>query len=449
MTHRRLVATACVVVVSIGGGAIACRQLVGIGDDPPRGPALGDAAEGDGGPACGVAYRPAGCEACVEQSCCAQASACHADPTCNAAETCLAGCAGDPRCRAQCGVDFPVGGAATVPVLDQCLAASCAAACGIQCGGAEYFFNPDAAASCASCGAGATCASSLACTSSLECQEFSRCVEACRTADCNAACSQGRDAGYALFLQSYDGFLSCRAECEIGDNWSCVGSVGWPIAKGPNITLTAYVILYGSSSPVDGVAVKMCGSSDTTCAMPVAQGTTADGGRVDLVEPGIQPTNPGLDGYLDLSSPAILSTLYFWSFPLSEPSATFLNPVFTFAPTQFPGFLAQLGETPDPASGQVVVLAVDCFQVSAPNVQIAVTGADGGAVQGYYLAGALPSRTATATDATGLAGFPNVAPGLIDVVVTPVGLGKPSSHVTALVRPNTLTFVSAPPTPSP
>ena len=91
--------------VLVGGAAaiavavLACRQLVGIGDDPPQGsPGTGTDAGAEGG----FTYGQGDCAACVATSCGAQAVMCAGTPSCAALEGCMSSCGTDPRCRAEC-----------------------------------------------------------------------------------------------------------------------------------------------------------------------------------------------------------------------------------------------------------------------------------------------------------------------------------------------------------
>jgi hypothetical protein len=57
------------------------------------------------------------------------------------------------------------------------------------------------------------------------------------------------------------------------------------------------------------------------------------------------------------------------------------------------------------------------------------------------------SPTLTATDSNGFASFTALPTGSIDVIATPLALGKASSHQTVNVRPGWVTEVVMMPTP--
>jgi hypothetical protein len=68
----------------------ACRQLVGITDNPP---------EDLTSTFCGLPYGTSACASCVQASCCTESTTCAADPACAAYEGCLGQCNGDLACR--------------------------------------------------------------------------------------------------------------------------------------------------------------------------------------------------------------------------------------------------------------------------------------------------------------------------------------------------------------
>src|SRR5689334_20673554 len=76
----------------------ACRQLVGVHDEPPS-----------SGPFCGLTYRDTACGSCAETRCCAESAACARNSSCAPFANCLATCLGDSVCQSQCTVDHAIG----------------------------------------------------------------------------------------------------------------------------------------------------------------------------------------------------------------------------------------------------------------------------------------------------------------------------------------------------
>src|SRR5580693_8206568 len=91
---------AVAVIISV----IACRQLVGITDNPPT-----DLTS----TLCGLPYGTSLCASCASTNCCAESTACSTDPVCSPYESCLGACNGDSKCRSQCTIDTSVGATAT------------------------------------------------------------------------------------------------------------------------------------------------------------------------------------------------------------------------------------------------------------------------------------------------------------------------------------------------
>jgi hypothetical protein len=102
------------VTLLVAMAVVACRQLVGITDNPPT-----DLTS----TLCGLPYGASLCASCVQANCCAESTTCAADPACAAFETCLGKCNGGPGCRSQCIGDNPVGTSRDVSALSACLVA--------------------------------------------------------------------------------------------------------------------------------------------------------------------------------------------------------------------------------------------------------------------------------------------------------------------------------------
>ncbi len=84
---RRIWGLGLVAVVTAIAGVVACRQLVGITDNPPEDLVTS---------ICGLPYGTNTCASCVNTSCCTESTACAADPVCAAYESCLGKCNGIP-----------------------------------------------------------------------------------------------------------------------------------------------------------------------------------------------------------------------------------------------------------------------------------------------------------------------------------------------------------------
>jgi len=438
MAIWRKVRLGALAAACIGGAAVACRQLVGIGDDPPRADTS----------ACGLSYATSDCAACVASSCCSASSSCATDAVCAAYEGCLAACAGDAACRARCELDHAPGTRSDVPALDACLAASCASACNLGCGAvAESFTPPDAAPSCESCLVTNACDLERACAGSGECEQYVRCINACSTFGCQQSC--GPDAGVVAFAQLGAVISgSCANACEYGRNWLCVGHVSWPSPSGPTTRLTAIVTDLVGGHVEPGAVVQPCSAVDQTCESPFADAATTDDAGAATFEIPQAATIP--NGFYLLVSPpaddggagAFVTTLSYLRSPLTEATKQVSAPVIT--QRDLAGLYKDFGLDAGPGLGSVRGQVFDCNLRTAPGATVAVKTSNGVPVPVFY--GVQLAETST-TDQQAFVEIGNVPPGFVEITVTPPGGGAPSSKTTVISRAGAFTAVSLLPTP--
>jgi hypothetical protein len=435
---RRMWGLGLVAVVAAITTIIACRQLVGITDNPPT-----DLTS----TLCGLPYGTSVCASCVNTNCCAESTACAADPVCSAYESCLGVCNGDPACRSQCTIDHPVGGAADVSALSSCVAGKCETACGLECGGiANLRSTPDAAAGCQDCylSSTTTCSQAEACGSSEACDESERCVFEFSGFDTLQACNGTADGGAGLAGAFDTAFnTACETPCAVGNYWACAGRVSWSPPKAAMTTFGFTVKDFTTGLPVSGVDVAVCGGIDVNCSKPYASQQTNTTGQVQLTFQNVLGSNSsfGLNGYLQISSPSIAPYIYYWGFPLSEMQLNLYTEVFTASELQ--QALSNVKVTQDVTRGYVTAIVFDCLVNAAPGVVVKLSSADA-LTQEFSSTGVAE----TATDTVGQAIFTNVPVGPMTLTASPPGLGKPSSTVTANVRVGTITQVLMVPTPT-
>ncbi|HEX8793409.1 MAG TPA: hypothetical protein VF765_20845, partial [Polyangiaceae bacterium] len=304
---------------------LACRQLVGIGDEPPSPtPSAAKEAGADAsGPRCGVTYEGKTCEACLESDCCMQANACAGSAACNQLETCLGSCSGQASCRAACLQDHRAGPGGELPAFDSCMVAHCSGPCGLACGGAAEIATPDAAAACQDCFVNKACAATSSCLGDPSCADYAWCLLAAPTPDTFGSCTEFLDGGLDG-SSSVIGLAAayCGPECALTSNWSCVGRVEWPPGATQDLTIVLQLIDGATLQPSGGVTAKICAGGDEACAGPLATGVTdANTGTVELTQhPEAGSVVP--NGYIDLSGNGIVPEVFFWSFPLSEHRVT-------------------------------------------------------------------------------------------------------------------------------
>ena len=435
--RRRVAGTLAIAFVGCIAGAVACQQVLGIDGAVTVEPSESVA--------CGLRLKRGTCQACIEQKCCDQARTCGKDLACAGYESCLLGCGADYACRSQCSVDHIIGNVADVPALDTCAVTSCENECGIVCGAVTSLSAPDAAAGCQDCIAAHACSAAEACGQSVDCQGIARCLTSCPTYDCQTACIDGRDAATALFTSTvFTGASTCYAACGIGSYWGCVGRVSRPIAKDRNILFTVTLVDSAQRTGLAGLAVKACEVGDGACSSPLASGTTDAKGTVTLPLT-VQPSTAyGFQGFLDISSPAIVPYLFFLSFSLSEPHASIELPLLTTA--GLANLVSLAGVTLDPARGHLAAVANDCLLNGAPNVVVDADGIDA-TTQRRYLDGSFLSSSATTTDRSGLVFFLNAPPTAIALRATPRAIDRVSGRASVFVRAGTLSLVQVNPSP--
>lgn len=433
--------------LSWGGGGVvlfvtvaACRQIVGIGDDPPV------ATVTDCG---GLPYAGA-CASCLSSNCCQQASACPADPSCKAYESCLGACKpGDAECLSRCTADAtPLGATAGIASLETCLASQCRNECGLQCGYAGAVeAPPDAATACAACVDRNACAAFGACQRDPECNAQALCGLTCEgRGDCLTGCGIFVDPPPMLYDQAAQAFLgACVTACATGANWACIGHIAPPVARVGTAAIEAQVIDAAYKTAQQGIQVAAC--SVETCAPPGAVTDAHGAATIDFPLPMLQE---GPAGFLELTTAPdagaapVLPTRIYWGFPLAGPSMLLqTTPVET--PADRSAIYSLAGINPLPARGDLVLHASDCIGVSSPGIRFEVEASGSGA-QVVYLEDESPTPSATATDASGLAIVGNVPPGQLSVTAYSVGLGRPVSRVDNIsIEADTLTEIFLPP----
>jgi len=460
-------------IVVVAGAATAaaitlsCRQIIGLPDDQSAQASTN---------ACGLQYGTNACASCANSNCCAESTTCAADSVCSAYESCLGECNGDPKCRSQCAIDNPVGTDANVLALSVCLASNCETACGLECGAiADLISEPDAAVACEKCLKTNACPRAEACASSEPCYAYTRVNNiAFATTDTGELYDQLLCASTAASGLAFDIFGSvevcgrnpptiymdaatsstatgfatlCATPCANGNYWACVDHVTWPPPNASTSTMHWQVEDYpGGAAPVGGVTVQVCSPDEPTCSASteVTHGTTDPSGRVSLTVPNMpDPLNLGLNGFVRVSSPNIVTTDQYWGFPLVEAQLVFdLSEVVT--PTEFQAFWEAAKVTTDPSLGFVSVLVFDCRFQPAPGVNIILSSSNM-QTQGVSTT-FMPTST---TDQTGLVLFANVPTGPLTLTATPDALGRPSSQVNIIVQAGIITTVQMFPTPSP
>lgn len=431
-----------VAAVAATASVIACRQVVGITDKAPEDLTTS---------VCGLPYGTSVCASCANTNCCTESTACAADPGCAAFEKCFDPCNGDPKCWAQCLLEYPSSNS-NVTALSACMATSCDSRCGLTCGAfVGSIVEPDAAAACQSCVVSHACAAGLACARSASCDTVARCLnQTCHTLDCQDSCAlaNGVDPAYSWEPDGGTGGLygvfstavaSCKSACT--PDWSCLGHVTWPAPVSAMDTYHFWLRDYGSGMPVQGASVTLCSSADLPCNEPIKSGTTNASGEVSLPFQNTSISGPeqsGLVGFLRTSADGFMPADYFWTHSLSQAQMYSYTELSTLAAWQ--GFEAAVKVTPDPARGIVSVIAYGCPGLAGTQagIRVAISTADT-MTQSFT-----PSLVATdVTDPVGILVFYNVPAGAFQWTTTATAVGKQAGTGFAAVRAGAETIILA------
>jgi hypothetical protein len=144
-----------------------------------------------GGNACGISFLPAGCDACMQQSCCSEVQQCSLTTECFALANCLEFCPrDDTNCAAPCMSANQGGVALYKNSLAPCMDTRCQADCllpggdsGTNCG------NLGVSPGCSACVAAQCCTDAALCSSNTDCATNVLCVQSC-LANNTPACLQ-------------------------------------------------------------------------------------------------------------------------------------------------------------------------------------------------------------------------------------------------------------------
>jgi hypothetical protein len=396
--------------------------------------------------ACGLQARAGDCRACVATHCCSEATACAEQSGCANEESCALQCGSDYACRARCWGAGPADQPETRAAFETCLAKECNDACGMECGIDVSFTAPDAAQGCADCLA-RNCGATKACTTDYGCELVGHCVDSCFTPDCRTECFQN-DGGSLFIAQAIQVGLQCLQQCDLGDLWSCVGQVSYPLTvPGPaDITLT--INDQQTNAPLQGLTVSACqAGTDRTCPHPTDTKMTDPNGVVTLKLPMVANAGYGFQGYFDVTFPTSSGSqeyLYFLSYPLSVEHAKLGFSLYT--PTELASLLNIPSYVPDPTRGNIQVEATDCLTLPAPNVTFDASGTDGKTLEVYQQMTYLNPQ-ASATDRSGTVFFLNAPAVPITILAKPASIGGAvSSKAVVFASPGALSIVQGIPT---
>lgn len=185
-----------------------------------------------------------------------------------------------------------------------------------------------------------------------------------------------------------------------------------------------------SHAAIAGLRADLCRKVDVVCADPV---TTVDSDAEGKLT--FDQVEANFSGYVSLSAEGIVPTLYFFNPPIASnlevPSLSLSTPQSRTA------LLGQLGA--DTTRGDLLFNVVDCDGKPASGVTFTLSPADTGSIP-FYLSSGLPTRNATATDATGYGGFVNVPAGTVTIRALDAKSQRVIQTLTVVVRDGAATW---------
>jgi len=268
--------------------------------------------------------------------------------------------------------------------------------------------DPARAVECATCVDTGCCDEAMACGDDEGCLALRQCFEGCGLGDpaCETACVEMYpEASTVSSAFSTCRNTTCADACRRGVVWACLGQPETPDpVTSESIDLGIIMHDFQTGDLVPGADVMICAADDADCATPLWTGTTdADGAVTFSVDRG----TTGFDGYIVATGGGRFPSITYFSTPVLE-GGTFDFSVLSNTTLQV--FVGLLGVTLDETRGHVAVIARDCIEGRARGVVFGTSTDDAQSTDGY-IAGAIPSPAATATDDSGVGGVFNVGAG--------------------------------------
>lgn len=225
----------------------------------------------------------------------------------------------------------------------------------------------------------------------------------------------------------------------VDPRWACLDepAPAGAVALRPTVDLALMITDTSSQKPPDGLVARACSKLDPLCDLPVANSdVVAVDGAVHLA------LQPGFEGFVEISSPTSISTLFFLNRALWTDGLELIGVV---SPMAFQGLASYAGVTLDPQLGHLLIRTFDCAGSRASDVEL--SNESGGAPFIFVDGLPLPGRNVTTEEGQG--GFINVPTGFVKLQGTTLEGGRLISTATVSVRGNWLTYGDIEPAAAP
>jgi hypothetical protein len=191
-------------------------------------------------------------------------------------------------------------------------------------------------------------------------------------------------------------------DAAVGDpRWSCLDQPDPNSADQlvPTVDLAIRVADTVTNAIPAELSARGCDKLDVLCDVPlVAPVSPSEDGTLHLT------VAQGFDGYIEITSPTTVSTMYFVNRPLRRNTSRSFAIISTRA---FAGLAMQASIVLEPALGHVLIYVFDCMGEPASDIQL--VNASGGIP--FVFVDGLPNLGTAVTSVAGIGGFVNVPTG--------------------------------------
>jgi hypothetical protein len=195
-----------------------------------------------------------------------------------------------------------------------------------------------------------------------------------------------------------------------------------------SVTLSFAIVDPTSPMPPAGLSARACNLLDVNCQTPASGAAGVGGdGLIHLAVP------QGFTGFVEVTSPAIVPTLFFLDQPLESDRQDAFSVI---SPPALAGLAQSADVTLLSGMGHLLVRTYDCQGMQAADVQI--SNNKGGTP--FVFANGLPSPGVDVTSSDGLGGFVNVPPGLVVITGMELADHRVSGTVSVVVRDGWFTY---------
>lgn len=241
--------------------------------------------------------------------------------------------------------------------------------------------------------------------------------------------AEPRGAERAEAIEDVDVDAADAAVRSQGASWSCLEQPPAPraVPLRPGVVLTLAVVDVASREEPEGLLARACSRLDVQCEAPLASASSGAAGRLRLALP------QGFSGFIEITSASSVPALYFPSHALDGDGFEALSVI---SATNLDALAQTSGIALDASLGHLLARAFDCDGAEAAGVSIS----NGDLGTPFSFDGGLPRFGSNVTSSDGIAGYVNVAPGLVFVEGRALAEERACGAASLVVRSGWLTY---------